>query len=81
MTKKSTVAAGDISTATGLRLELAKLYAELKAGEVEDGAAAELANIAGKMISTAKTQVAYYALRKDIPNIKFLRDDSDGLPA
>lgn len=76
MTNKSKVKASDISTATGLRLELAKLYAQLKDGEVEDTAAAELANIAGKMISTAKTQVAYYALRKDIPNIKFLQDDS-----
>lgn len=74
--KKPKLLASDVNTATGLRRELAQLYADLRAGDVEDGDAAELANIAGKMISTAKTQVAYYALRKDIPNIKFLQDDT-----
>lgn len=66
---------GDINSATCLRQELARLYKELKNGEVEEKDAAELTNIAGKMISTAKAQVAYYALRKDIPNIEFLKDD------
>jgi hypothetical protein len=32
----------------------------------------ELANIAGKMISSAKVQVEYYALRKEAPSISFL---------
>jgi len=37
------------------------------------GEAAELANLAGKMIGSAKVQVEYYALRKEAPTIAFLR--------
>ena len=37
------------------------------------GEAAELANLAGKMIGSAKVQVEYYALRKEAPTIEFLR--------
>ncbi len=33
---------------------------------------AELANIAGKMIGSAKVQVEYYALRKESPRIDWL---------
>ena len=33
---------------------------------------AELANIAGKMIGSAKVQVEYYVLRKESPRINFL---------
>lgn len=39
-------------------------------------ALAELANLAGKMIASAKVQVEYAALRKDVPEISFLKDDS-----
>jgi len=44
----------------------------LKAGEIKPSEAAELANIAGKMIGSAKVQVEYYALRKESPRIKWL---------
>lgn len=78
MTSKTKEKTLDISTASGLRKELANLYGQLKRGDVSDKDAAELTNIAGKMISTAKCQVAYYALRKeDVPNITFLQDDTD----
>jgi len=59
-----------------LRAELAQVFAQLKAGAIKPGEAAELANIAGKMIGSAKVQVEYYALRKESPNIEFLKDDA-----
>ena len=40
-----------------LRQELALTFEKLKAGEIKPGEAAELANLAGKMISSAKVQV------------------------
>ncbi len=59
-----------------LRAELAQVFAQLKSGAIKPGEAAELANIAGKMIGSAKVQVEYYALRKESPNIEFLKDDA-----
>ena len=56
-----------------LRGQLADVFAELRAGEIKPGEAAELANLAGKMISSAKVQVEYYVLRKEAPTIEFLR--------
>lgn len=60
-----------------LRGELANVFARLRAGEIKPGEAAELANLAGKMIGSAKVQVEYYALRKESPSIEFLKDDSN----
>ena len=59
-----------------LRTQLAQVFAQLKAGEIKPGEAAELANLAGKMIASAKVQVEYYALRKEPPEIGFLKDDA-----
>ena len=64
-----------MNTASELRAELAQVFAQLKAGEIKHAEAAELANLAGKMIASAKVQVEYAALRKDVPVIKFLQDD------
>lgn len=58
-----------------LRNELAIVFERLKAGEIKPGEAAEMANIAGKMINSAKAQIEYYALRKEVPNIGFLDAD------
>lgn len=55
-----------------LRCQLAEVFAQLRAGTIKPGEAAELANLAGKMIGSAKVQVEYYALRKEAPTIKFL---------
>jgi len=55
-----------------LRKELASTFEKLKSGEINPSEAAELANIAGKMIGSAKVQVEYYALRKESPRIKWL---------
>jgi hypothetical protein len=61
-----------------LRKELAKTFAQLKAGEIKTSEAAELANLAGKMIGSAKVQVEYYAMRKEAPTIEFLQSPSNG---
>jgi hypothetical protein len=66
-----------VNTASELRSELAQVFAQLKAGEIKLCEAAELANLAGKMIASAKVQVEYAALRKDVPEITFLKDDSN----
>lgn len=68
-----------MKTAQSLREELAKVFAELRAGSIKQTEASELANIAGKMINSAKVQVEYYALRKESPRIAFL-DSSDKEP-
>jgi len=59
-----------------LRDELVQVFHQLKAGEIKPGEASELANLAGKMIQSAKVQVDYYALRKESPDITFLEDDT-----
>ena len=55
-----------------LRGQLAEVFAQLRAGTIKPGEAAELANLAGKMIGSAKVQVEYYALRKESPRIEWL---------
>lgn len=64
-----------MNTVNELRAELADVFQKLRAGEIKPGEAAELANLAGKMIASAKVQVEYYALRKESPDIAFLKDD------
>ena len=65
-----------MKNAEELRCELARTFAQLKAGEIKPGEAAELANIAGKMIGSAKVQVEYYALRKESPRIEWLESSN-----
>lgn len=55
-----------------LREGLSHVWDELRAGAIKPHEAAELANIAGKMIASAKVQVEYAALRGDKPEIAFL---------
>ena len=57
---------------TELRDQLAEVFTELRNGTVEAKNASELANIAGKMIGSAKVQLEYHALRGDQPTIPFL---------
>lgn len=59
---------------TQLRDQLSEVFADLRAGNIEYKNAAELANLAGKMISSAKTQLEYYAQREETPNIPFLSE-------
>ena len=67
-----------MNNAHELRTELAAVFAALRAGEIKASDAAELANLAGKMINSAKAQVEYYALRKEAPNIQFLDESREG---
>ena len=57
---------------TELREQLAQVFADLRSGTVKHSDAAELANLAGKMITSAKVQLEYYSLRKEAPVINFL---------
>ena len=65
-----------MKNAEELRFELAQTFAQLKAGEIKPSEAAELANLAGKMIGSAKVQVEYYALRKEQPRIDWLESSN-----
>ena len=67
-----------MKNAEELRAELSQTFAQLKAGEIKPGEAAELANLAGKMIGSAKVQVEYYALRKESPRIEWLESHNAG---
>jgi hypothetical protein len=58
-----------------LRIELAKVFQELRNGAIKPNEAAELANVAGKMISSAKVQIEYFALRKEAQRIGFLEQN------
>jgi len=60
---------------TALRNELADVFDQLMAGQIKPKEAGELANVAGKMINSAKVQLEYYALRKETPKIDFLKGD------
>ena len=55
-----------------LRKYLSEVFDELRSGSISANEASELANIAGKMINSAKVQIEYHALRQDEPKIKFL---------
>ena len=68
-----------MKNAEELRDELAQTFAQLKSGEIKPSEAAELANLAGKMIGSAKVQVDYYALRKEQPRIEWLESSNAGV--
>ena len=63
-----------MKTVTELRDELADVFDQLRTGEIKPKEAGELANVAGKMINSAKIQLEYHALRKSTPNIPFLEN-------
>lgn len=57
---------------TELRDQLAEVFSELRNGTIEAKNVSELANLAGKMINSAKVQLEYHALKGEPPNIPFL---------
>lgn len=61
-----------MTTITDIRDNLIEVFNGLRDGSVEIKDAVEINNTAGKIINTAKVQIAYSALRGDIPNIPFL---------
>lgn len=62
----------DMNNIEQLRNELSEVFTQIKNEEISTPQARELANVAGKMIGTAKAQLEYYSLRKEKPSIKFL---------
>ena len=66
-----------MKTVNELRKNLSGVYEELRAGAIKHHDASELANLAGKMISSAKVQLEYYALRKQAPKIEFLESTDE----
>jgi len=66
-----------MKTAEELRTNLSQVFNELRAGTIKPCEAAEMANLAGKIINSAKVQVEYYALRKEAPKITFLEQDNE----
>ena len=61
-----------------VRDRLSTIFDKLESGEIDAKKAAEFANLAGKMINSAKVQVEYYALRKEMPDIGFLNAREGG---
>lgn len=56
--------------------DLQSVFEELRAGQIKCKDAAELANVAGKMIGLSKVKLEYHALRKESPRIDFLESRS-----
>ena len=48
-----------------LRDELSTTFTGLQSGDISPKTAKELANLAGKMINSAKVQLDYHAMRKE----------------
>ena len=57
---------------TDVRNHLLEVFDGLRAGTVDIKNAVEINNTAGKIINTAKVQIAYSALRGEAPYIPFL---------
>ncbi|POA21548.1 hypothetical protein C1886_04555 [Pseudomonas sp. FW300-N1A1] len=66
-----------MKNAEELRKNLSEVFRQLQAGELKPTEAAELANLGGKMINSAKVQVEYYALRKEAPRIAWLEQGAE----
>ena len=62
---------------TQLRTELLDVFDRLRANKMDAKEAVEINNTAGKIISTAKLQLAHHALAGTVPNIPFLRSDDE----
>lgn len=64
-----------MKNANELRNQLSKVFAQLANGEMTAQDASELANIAGKMINSAKVQLEYNQAIGDNRRIEFLESD------
>lgn len=61
-----------MTTITDIRDQLIEIFNGLRDGTVDIKDAVEINNTAGKIINTAKVQIAYSALRGEAPYIPFL---------
>jgi hypothetical protein len=62
-----------MSNITDIRNDLIAVFNGLRDGTMEAKDAVEINNTAGKIISSAKVQLAYAALRNERPEIEFLK--------
>ena len=65
-----------MTTINEIRDGLVETFNALRNGTMEAKDAVEINNTAGKIISSAKVQIAYHALREEAPNIPFLAAES-----
>lgn len=61
-----------MTTITDIRDQLIEIFNGLRDGSVDIKDAVEINNTAGKIINSAKVQIAYSALRGEAPYIPFL---------
>ena len=61
------------TTMTELRDDLLHVYREAREGQLKHELVKEAANVAGKIIKSAATQIEYAALCKEKPNIPFMK--------
>lgn len=62
-----------INNIDGLRAELAELFFNLKAKKLLPNLGKEMNNSAGKIMQSVKLELEYASLRKEKPDIAFLR--------
>jgi hypothetical protein len=62
-----------MTTITDIRNDLVNVFNKLRDGTMEAKDAVEINNTAGKIIASAKVQLAYAALRGETPDIPFLQ--------
>jgi len=62
-----------VKTITDLRNNLAEVFVSLRNGKTELDEAEVLANVAGKMINSARTQIEYSIARNEKPYVPFLK--------
>lgn len=62
-----------MTTITDIRNDLIAVFNGLRDGTIEAKDAFEINNTAGKIISSAKVQLAYAAMRGEQPDIPFLK--------
>lgn len=65
-----------MTSITDIRNDLINIFNGLRDGTIEAKDAFEINNTAGKIISSAKVQLAYAALRGERPDIEFLKSPS-----
>lgn len=58
---------------TALRDDMCQVYAEVRAGLIEIDRAKEVSNAAGKILKSVAVQLEYAKLRKEKPNIPFVK--------
>ena len=61
-----------MKTATALREQLSEVFADLRGNKITHSEAAALANLAGKLITSAKVQLDYHNARQEKVKIIFL---------